>query len=316
MLGDYKKEQSIIYNVLSNEILNDKVSHAYLFDVSSNYNYFPFIYSFIKSMLCPQKKLSNDNCKECNLCQSIDDKNFPDIFIIEASNAVITKEQLINLQHDFITTSLYNKKRIYIIKYAENLHLSAANSILKFLEEPENNIVAILLTKNIANVLPTIVSRCQNLKLLGNNSKENIKEKIGQVIFEDNELYQEFIETDNNDIIDNITNFIDYYEVHGIDVLAHTPKMWFENYSDVKKNTIAYNLMLLLYKDVINYKLDREIEIYIDYKDVLEKVAKKNTLDVLYKKIYLINDAIKRNKVNINLALNLDNLLIKMEELK
>lgn len=315
MLGEYKQTQPILYDILSNEILNDKVNHAYLFDVSSEYNYFPFIYGFIKSMLCPNKEMTNNGCNKCNLCKSIDDANFPDIVIIESINKVITKEQLINLQREFTTTSLYNKKRIYIIKYAENLHISAANSILKFLEEPENNIIAILLTKNINSVLPTILSRCQTLKLLeNNNSAIEIKEKIGQVILDDSDLYQELVDSD--DMIDNAINFISYYESHGLNTIAHLPKLWFECYTDVKKNILAYNLMLLFYKDVVNFKLNRNIEIYEDYKEILETIAKKNSLDVLYKKIYLINDAINKNAFNINLSLNLDNLLLQMEELK
>ena len=74
--------------------------------------------------------------------------------------------------------------------------------------------------------------------------------------------------------------------------------------------------MLLYYKDVINYKLNRPIEFFVDYKDSLDKVASKNDLDELYKKIYIIVSALDKNKININLALNLDNLILEMEGIK
>ncbi len=74
--------------------------------------------------------------------------------------------------------------------------------------------------------------------------------------------------------------------------------------------------MLLYYKDVINYKLNRPIEFFMDYKDSLDKVASKNDLDKLYKKIYIIVSALDKNKLNINLALNLDNLILEMEGIK
>ncbi|MBR1376483.1 MAG: hypothetical protein IJ565_01580 [Bacilli bacterium] len=318
MLGDYQKKQPIVYDILSNEIINDKVSHAYLFDVLSNYNSFPFIYSFIKSVLCPEKKLVNNSCSNCNLCKSIDDKSFPDIVLIEPDGMVIKKDQLLDLQKEFTTTSLYNNKKVYIIKYAEDLHPSAANSILKFLEEPESNIIAILLTKNINNVISTIISRCQVLTLLPNSIENiSIKEKIGQVLYTDDAEYQEFInQDDSNCSIDGIINFVNYYENHGIDTFAHTSKLWFEIFNDKKSNVLGYTMLVLYYKDVINYKLNRTLEFYDDYIDSIKNTANKNSLDKLYSKINLIIKASDKNKVNINLSLNLDNLLIEMEGVK
>ena len=316
MLGDYKDTQQVIYNILSNEIKEDKVKHAYLFDVSQCHNSFLFVYSFIKSMLCPLKKMFNDGCNNCNLCQSIDDNSFPDIIMIEPDGLVIKKDQLLELQENFINKSLYNNKKIYIIKYAEDLHPAAANSILKFLEEPESNIVAILLTKNLGNVLPTIISRCEVLTLLKENENISSKERIGQVIFDDYEDYQNFINSEDDSYIKNIVDFINYYENYGIDILLHTSNLWFEKYVDKKNNMAAYNLMLLYYKDVINYKLNRKIEFFIDYKDSLSKVSSKNSFDDLYRKIHIIVSALDKNKININLALNLDNLILEMEGVK
>lgn len=74
------------------------------------------------------------------------------------------KEQFISLQEEFMTKGIENQKRIYIIKQAIRMNSAAANSILKFLEEPQNNIMAILITDNIHQLLPTIISRCKNIK--------------------------------------------------------------------------------------------------------------------------------------------------------
>ena len=81
-------------------------------------------------------------------------------------------------------------------------------------------------------------------------------------------------------------------------------------------NIVAYNLMLLYYKDVINYKLNRPVEFFIDYKESLSKTAANNELDKIYRKIYIIVSALDKNKININLALNLDNLILEMEGIK
>lgn len=317
MLGDYIKDQPLISDILSKEIMNKKVSHAYLFDVSLYPNSLPFIYGFINSILCPKNKISNNNCNECNLCKMIKDNSFPDIVLIEPDGTFIKKEQLLLLQSEFVTTSLYNKKKIYIIKYAENLHQSAANSILKFLEEPESNIIAILMTKNISNVLTTIVSRCQVLTLLPvEKNYINYKEKIGHVIFDDHLSYEEFINSESsNDLIDAIVKFIEYYEKHRLNIMGHTKKYWFDYFSDKKNNMVGYNLMILYYKDVINYKLNREIEYFKEYISSIENTANNNELINIYNKINIIIDAVNYNKYNVNLALNLDNLIIRMEGL-
>lgn len=313
MIGEYKDEQPVLFDVLSNEITSNKISHAYLFNISSSVNAFPFIFAFIKSILCPMHKLNNDNCTECNICKAIDDGNYPDISIIEPDGQFIKKEQLVNLQKDFTTTSLYNGKKIYIIKYAENLNASSANSILKFLEEPEKDIIAILLTKNVNNVLPTILSRCQVLNFLGDSNASNIKEYVNNLYYE--VCGEEIDDGKTDDLIDGLINYVVYYEKHGIDVITHNSSMWFEYFSDKKLNSIGYNLLLCYYKDVINYKLNRKIELYADYIDLIKESASNNSMDKLYKKVYYIIEASDRNKLNVNLALNLDNLLIRMEDL-
>jgi len=161
MLGDFKNIEPIASNILINEIRSGKVKHAYMFDVTESKSYMKFIYAFIKSVLCKENNIKNDNCNKCNLCSLIDNSNYPDIYIVEPDGNNIKKEQLLNLKSEVNSSSLYNSKKIYIIKYAEDLHPAAANSILKFLEEPENDVMAILLTKNINNVISTIISRCE-----------------------------------------------------------------------------------------------------------------------------------------------------------
>ena len=69
------------------------------------------------------------------------------------------------------------------------MNSAAANSILKFLEEPQDNIIAILLTTNIDKVMPTIKSRCQIISLFNNEENMNDIEDI---------IYQEYNKIENN----------------------------------------------------------------------------------------------------------------------
>lgn len=81
----------------------------------------------------------------------------------------IQKEEILNIKNIIFNTSYINDKRLYLIEEAEKLNSSSANMILKFLEEPADNIIALFITTNIDAVLPTIKSRCQIINIMYNN---------------------------------------------------------------------------------------------------------------------------------------------------
>ena len=76
-------------------------------------------------------------------------EEYTELKIVKPNGQFIKKEQLLELQNSVLNKPVEANKIIYIIKNAERLNSSSANSILKFLEEPEDNIIAILLTDNL-----------------------------------------------------------------------------------------------------------------------------------------------------------------------
>lgn len=149
-------------------IKNNKLSHAYIIEVDDYYKDSNYIFDFIKMILLNEdyKSMKKSNDKIIN---QIDNNDYPDIKIIETDTSTIKKSQMIELQKEFSNKSLLDGKRIYIIKEAEKLNPASANTMLKFLEEPEDDIIAILVTNNRYKIINTILSRCQILTL-----KENI----------------------------------------------------------------------------------------------------------------------------------------------
>ena len=148
-----------IYNIYFNK---DNIKHAYLLETK----YFDKILKIVSKILL------DSNTEIENLEEIIKNGNYPDLKIIEPDGMWIKKEQILKLKDEFKSMSSFNNKQIYIIKNAENLNDSSANTILKFLEEPEENIVAILVTQNKNKVLGTIVSRCQHIVLDSNIEEE------------------------------------------------------------------------------------------------------------------------------------------------
>ena len=164
------------FEIVDNYIKNKKISHAYLIEINDYENDFINVLEFVKMILCDCTR--DDLAKQkSNISSLIDNNNYPDLKIIEAEGQWIKKNQLLELIDEYQNKSLLDNKRIYIIKDAEKLNSSSANTILKFLEEPEDNIVAILLTKNRFQVIETILSRCQLLTLSNSKQEKEISEK-------------------------------------------------------------------------------------------------------------------------------------------
>lgn len=167
-----------------NIIAHNKISHAYIIELCDYDNDISLVHNFIKLLLCKSGIDTFDklNCGSCNICNLIDHHNYPDIRYIEPDGKEIKKNQLLDLQKDFNNKSLLENKRIYVIKEADKLNVAAANTLLKFLEEPADDIVAILLTKNRYKLLDTILSRCQVLTIGSEDDNYEYNEEINTII--------------------------------------------------------------------------------------------------------------------------------------
>lgn len=182
MLEKYKNDYKEFYSIMKNAINTSKISHAYMFEIDDNLD----IDEFEKD-IC--KILINSDDNDTNLL--IDNDNYPNIKKVQADGLWIKKEQIQEVQSDFRKESYDNNLKIYIIDDASKLNKSSGNTLLKFLEEPEKNIVAILLTKNKYSVIKTIMSRCINISLIKKNFVEISEEDISYKAVELIEIYKD-----------------------------------------------------------------------------------------------------------------------------
>ena len=168
-------KDTIVIKSLTNTLKTNKLSHAYLIIGEDSLYCDEFILSFVKAIFCLENKNKEFfSCEKCKNCHSINHSNYVDFYRL-TSETSIKKEEIQMLKSDLNVKSFYGKK-IYWIKDIEKMTEQAANSLLKFLEEPEDDIIAILSCKNISAVLPTIISRCQQIKLVGqSNNIESVQ---------------------------------------------------------------------------------------------------------------------------------------------
>ena len=251
--------------VIDNIISFNKLSHAYIIEVNDYDSDYLLVEAFVKLILCKNnvKKVSDLNCDKCEICRLVDEGNYPDVLVVEPDGKEIKKGQLLDLQKEYNNKSMLDSNRDYIIKEADKLNLAAANSILKFLEEPEDNIVAILLTKNRYQIIDTILSRCQIIALKRKTPSNVDSDKALTFIkymLKNGELFVNYKEILDNIMPDKLVArqileqvkliFIDYLE--GNDVMI--------DLSNVDKNKVV-TWVLILESEMkkldynVNYKL-------------------------------------------------------------
>ncbi len=311
MLDEYQSVQPIVYKILKNAVSKDKYSHAYLFETNGFYDSFNLIFSFVKTVMCPSSQTNNQNCENCKQCEVINSGNFPEIEIIEPDGLWIKKDQLQKLQNEFNKKAIIGNKKIYIIKEADKLNKQAANSILKFLEEPEEGIIAILITDNIYQILETIRSRCQIIKLKEEKQLFSVEGTLNRLYL----ILKGNIEIDDNELIklEKTINFINHYEKNNIDTIIYTQKLWHDFIKTKEDIVMAFDTMIFYYKDILNYLSNRKLDIFNDYQKDIEQIASKNDLKTICHKLNAITIMKEKIKYNANTNLIVDKLIINLE---
>lgn len=314
MLDYYINEQSVVYKILTNAIKNKKQSHAYLFETKGYSKALDVALAFSKALLCPLNKFNNLDCKDCSICKTIDDNNSINIKVINPIDNKIKKEQIEEMKLIFSKKTFNNTIKICIINEAEKMNDKTQNSLLKFIEEPEENILVILITENKYQLYETIISRCQVVTFNANvEVKGNKVEKIANYLNNDVEGTNKYIETENGKI-DNILHFVDFFEENGhINTHLNINGLLFNYGYDINE---IFQIMLLYYKDVLNYMNNRKIEIFEEDVKKIKKIAENNTISSIISKMNVILDLNKYLKFNVNDRMIIDKLIISLGGVK
>lgn len=311
MLKEYQIEQPICYKMLTNTIVQNSLAHAYLF-ISFQYSKtFDLVFSFAKEILT--KEIKDNKMKE-QIIYQINKGIYDDLIIIDTESSWIKKEDVLQLQQSFSTKSFTNNKRVYIIKDAHKLNKHAANSLLKFLEEPSEDIYALLITDNKNQLLDTITSRCLNITLKRNVIKENdLTLKLTEILFNKKEEKQQFLKLiEDDNLIAYIINFLLFLEINKEETIIYTNKLWHDKIIKRELYKIAFDIMILFYKDILNCLFEKEIDLFNSYKEDIIELSKKNNISQITNKINTIIKCKEELNYNVNLKLLIDKLIIKI----
>jgi DNA polymerase-3 subunit delta' len=309
--------------ILRNSLRNDRISHAYIFSGPVGTGRRNMARTLAKAIYCNVG--GDDACGVCLECRKVEHGNHPDVYWIEPEGTSVKIEQIRELQKQFSYRSVASDTKIYMINQAERMTVQASNSLLKFLEEPQSSVVAILITENGHALLPTIQSRAQWIPFAPLTSDE-----MKPVLIQEGlpaELVLPAVQITAG--LDTAREFIQanwFAETRNIviqlmkECLTNSPSAVLTVQQKVIKTEIAehigtlFDLFILWFKDMIYASHDRKEKIvYIDHRDWISKHALTRKPVFWVECMEKAVEMQKRLRFHVNPQLALEHFIIQVQ---
>ncbi len=316
------------YNIvrsLKESIINDTVSHAYIFCGAEGIGKKIMSNCFAKSVNCLNVS-EGDSCGKCRSCVQTESGNNPDVFYVKPVKTKSLgvddiREQII----EKVKIKPYSyKHKIFIVDNADNMTVQAQNAILKTLEEPPEYVIIILIAENIESFIPTVLSRCVVIKfraLPSNLIKEYMIFKHGMSESEAM-FYAEYCKGSIGEAL-RISNDEGFYQMREdtincmtkIDSLNVAEAMLMVK--DIEKyKSATLDIMYMFYRDVLFYRFfgDEKRVIQKDKINDIKEQALNTDIKTIAKRLTSIENAKKEQRSNANFQLSMEVLFINMKE--
>ena len=275
--------QEVVKKVIKNSILNDKISHAYIFSGPRGTGKTSIAKIFSKAVNC-LNPIEGDICGDCEVCKHSFDDEIDIIEIDAASNNGVDEIREIRNNVKLLPSNL--KYKVYIIDEVHMLSTSAFNALLKTLEEPPKHVIFILATTEFNKIPATVVSRCQKFDFKKITNKDIINRL--KLILEKEEKKL------NDDVIEVIAEISDGGLRDSINLLDQIISM---NKEEVSVSDV-YNLIGEINEDEIFELLENVVQ--GDIKEIIKKldyyysqsknfITICNRLEVIIKNILIYN---------------------------
>lgn len=153
--------------LLQEHLARGRPRHAYLFAGPPGIGRRTLGLRLAQALNCTQPPAPGGFCGTCRACQWIARMQHPDLAVIQSDppGSMLKVEQIRELQHSLALAPYEARYRVALLLRFEEANLSAANALLKTLEEPAPQVILVLTAENTETLLPTIVSRCEVLRL-------------------------------------------------------------------------------------------------------------------------------------------------------
>ncbi|HIT63612.1 MAG TPA: DNA polymerase III subunit delta' [Candidatus Ventrimonas merdavium] len=308
-------------------IENHRVSHAYILTGEAGMGRKSLANAFALTLLCEKGK--SEPCMECHACKQVLSGNHPDlIYVSHEKPGSIGVDDIRTQINDTILVRPYSSYyKIYIVDEAEKMTQQAQNALLKTIEEPPSYAIILLLTTNQEAFLPTILSRCVQLKLKPLKDfvvKSYLTEHLG-VPEADADVYAAFARGNLGKAISlasseefqlmrqEVMHLLKHLKDADISELLDYIRKLKEDSLDIYE---CLDFMQLWYRDVLLYKVTKDMNLLV-FKDeyrAMNEISKNSGYDGLEKILEAIDKARTRLDANVNMELAMELMLLVMKE--
>ena len=319
--------QDHIKEFFKNAVLTGNAPHACILSGEAGMGKRRLAELFARNLLC--ERGGPEACGQCHSCIQTAAGTHPDlIFVTHEKPASIGVDDVREQIQDSIVIRPYSGRyKIYIVDEAEKMTVQAQNALLKTIEEPPSYGVILLLTANQDSFLPTILSRCVQLKCrpVGDEAgKRYLMEKL-DISEEKAEICSAFARGNIGKMMDFATSeeFQNMYD-RMVRLLKNIKKMdiseLLASIKEMKDDSVdiydCLDFMQLWYRDIVMYKVTKDINLMIFKREhnAINEICEKSGYDGLELILQAIDKARVRLNANVNQDLALELMLLTMKE--
>lgn len=302
--------QQQIFEQLQQLIRLQRVSHAYIFAGPKGVGKTKVALQFAMTLNCQNDKSAEqyEACGKCSNCLRIASGSHPDVLWIAPDGRSVKIDQIRQMQKDIGFKSVDVRYKLFIIEQTESLTEQAANSLLKLLEEPINNIISILLVENHQQLLPTIRSRAQLFSFQPQEAFVMLEASVEQ----------------GSDLIAMLKSVVVEWTEEIVNrkyAAIHRVGRQLTKEAEIKDNIqLLLDMLLLWYRDLLDIKLgmlestDYSGLNYLEHVDLVKRQALQLTKENLLTDLEGILEMKKRLAANANLQLVLEQMIFSQWE--
>ncbi|WP_100405913.1 DNA polymerase III subunit delta' [Bacillus solitudinis] len=318
--------QPLVVNMLLRSIEKKRLAHAYLFEGSKGTGKKRVALQLTKSFFC-KERTGIEPCQVCTDCKRIEHGNHPDMHVIEPEGQSIKKAQIDHLQKEFSYRGMESTQKVYIVDDADKMTASAANSLLKFLEDPTAPTLALLLTENGSRILPTIQSRSQQLTFSPLPREEfmkvledaGISKQISSILASLTTSFEEATALSEGDWIAQARSVVIQLQEELYDrpsqVLFTLQEKWLPLFKERREQELGLDLILLWLRDLLYIQIGRyEHLTYLDQRNQLEQQALSSSQERTSQNMSAVLEAKRHLSANVNIQLLMEKLLLSIQE--
>ncbi len=256
-------KQPEIRELFAKLIQNNTLQHAYIFEGVAGAGKYELAIWVAQALFCQNRQADGTPCLECRHCLRIGQEEHPDVSLLAPEGLSIKVDQVRAIKEEFSKSGMESRKKVLIVKEMDTMTIGAANSLLKFIEEPEGEITIFLLTTSLQEMLPTIVSRSQVIHFPVQAIEDRIKRITAQEVPQASATLLAYLTQDTEEALE-------IYKDENFSKLVETVWHWFirlnnkdpEAFTFVQTHlmSVAENrevasrildLLILIYRDVM-----------------------------------------------------------------